>query len=32
MAKHDGNISAAAGTASIDRKTFHRLVSKYHLR
>jgi DNA-binding NtrC family response regulator len=32
LAKHDGNISAAAKAAGIDRKTFHRLVSKYHLR
>jgi DNA-binding NtrC family response regulator len=30
--RHDGNISAAAKTAGIDRKTFHRLVGKYHLR
>jgi DNA-binding NtrC family response regulator len=32
LARHDGNISAAAKTAGIDRKTFHRLVSKYHIR
>ncbi|MBI1734712.1 MAG: sigma-54-dependent Fis family transcriptional regulator [Candidatus Rokubacteria bacterium] len=30
--RHGGNISAAAKTAGIDRKTFHRLVSKYQLR
>jgi DNA-binding NtrC family response regulator len=30
--RHDGNISAAAKTAGIDRKTFHRLVSKHHIR
>jgi DNA-binding NtrC family response regulator len=29
---HGGNISAAAKTAGIDRKTFHRLVSKYDIR
>jgi DNA-binding NtrC family response regulator len=29
---HDGNISAAAKAAGIDRKTFHRLVSKYAIR
>ena len=29
---HGGNISAAAKTAGIDRKTFHRLVSKYQIR
>jgi DNA-binding NtrC family response regulator len=32
LARHDGNVSAAAKTAGIDRKTFHRLASKYHLR
>ena len=32
LERHDGNISAAAMTAGIDRKTFHRLASKYHLR
>ncbi len=32
LARHDGNISAAAKTAGIDRKTFHRLASKHHLR
>jgi len=32
LARHDGNISAAAKTAGIDRKTFHRLVNKHHLR
>ena len=30
--RHGGNISAAAKSAGIDRKTFHRLVSKYQLR
>ena len=32
LARHDGNISAAAKTAGIDRKTFHRLINKYHLK
>ena len=30
--RHDGNISAAAKAAGIDRKTFHRLVNKYGIR
>ena len=30
--RHDGNISAAAKVAGIDRKTFHRLVHKYQVR
>ena len=30
--RHDGNISAAAKAACIDRKTFHRLVNKHHLK
>jgi DNA-binding NtrC family response regulator len=30
--RHDGNISAAAKAAGIDRKTFHRLVNKHQLR
>jgi transcriptional regulator with PAS, ATPase and Fis domain len=30
--RHDGNISAAAKTAGVDRKTFHRLVSKHQVR
>jgi DNA-binding NtrC family response regulator len=30
--RHDGNISAAAKAAGIDRKTFHRLINKYRLR
>jgi len=30
--RHDGNISAAAKAAGIDRKTFHRLVSKHQIR
>jgi transcriptional regulator of acetoin/glycerol metabolism len=29
---HQGNISAAAKAAGIDRKTFHRLINKYRLR
>jgi DNA-binding NtrC family response regulator len=32
LARHGGNISAAAKAAGIDRKTFRRLVSKYHLK
>ena len=32
LARHGGNISAAAKAAGIDRKTFHRLVNKYQLR
>jgi len=32
LARHDGNISAAAKAAGIDRKTFHRLINKHHLR
>ena len=32
LARHDGNVSAAAKTAGIDRKTFHRLINKYRLR
>jgi len=30
--RHDGNISAAAKTAGVDRKTFHRLVAKHRIR
>jgi transcriptional regulator of acetoin/glycerol metabolism len=30
--RHGGNISAAAKTAGIDRKTFHRLVTKHGIR
>jgi DNA-binding NtrC family response regulator len=30
--RHDGNISAAAKVAGVDRKTFHRLVSKHQIR
>jgi two-component system, NtrC family, response regulator HydG len=30
--RHGGNISAAAKSAGIDRKTFHRLINKYQLR
>ena len=32
LARHGGNISAAAKVAGIDRKTFHRLINKYSLR
>lgn len=32
LARHDGNISAAAKAADIDRKTFHRLINKHNLR
>jgi DNA-binding NtrC family response regulator len=32
LARHDGNVSAAAKTAGIDRKTLHRLINRYHLR
>jgi len=32
LERHDGNISAAAKAAGIDRKTFHRLVNKHHLK
>ncbi len=32
LERHGGNISAAAKAAGIDRKTFHRLVSKYQLK
>jgi transcriptional regulator of acetoin/glycerol metabolism len=32
LEQHDGNISAAAKAAGIDRKTFHRLVNKHHLK
>jgi two-component system response regulator AtoC len=31
LARHDGNVSAAAKDAGIDRKTFHRLINKYRL-
>ena len=30
--RHGGNISAAAQSAGIDRKTFHRLLNKYRVR
>jgi DNA-binding NtrC family response regulator len=30
--RHGGNVSAAAKAAGIDRKTFHRLASKYGIR
>ncbi|MGH7392398.1 MAG: sigma-54-dependent transcriptional regulator [Candidatus Rokuibacteriota bacterium] len=32
LERHGGNISAAAKAAGVDRKTFHRLVSKYRIR
>jgi DNA-binding NtrC family response regulator len=32
LERHEGNISAAAKAAGIDRKTFHRLVNKHHVR
>jgi DNA-binding NtrC family response regulator len=32
LARHEGNVSAAAKVAGIDRKTFHRLINKYHLK
>jgi len=32
LARHDGNISASAKAAGIDRKTFHRLVNKHRLK
>jgi DNA-binding NtrC family response regulator len=32
LERHEGNISAAAKAAGIDRKTFHRLVNKHHIR
>ncbi len=32
LARHDGNVSAAAKAAGIDRKTFHRLINKYRLK
>ena len=32
LGRHGGNISAAAKAAGIDRKTFHRLINKHHVR
>jgi DNA-binding NtrC family response regulator len=32
LERYDGNISAAAKAADIDRKTFHRLVNKHQIR
>jgi len=32
LAAHGGNVSAAAKAAGIERKTFHRLINKYHLK
>jgi DNA-binding NtrC family response regulator len=32
LERHDGNISAAAKAAGIDRKTFHRLATKHGIR
>jgi transcriptional regulator of acetoin/glycerol metabolism len=31
LKRHNGNISQAARTAGIDRKTIHRMLSKYNL-
>jgi DNA-binding NtrC family response regulator len=31
LAKHDGNVTAAARTAGVDRSHFHRLLRKYRL-
>jgi DNA-binding NtrC family response regulator len=32
LARHDGNVSAAAKAAGIDRKTFHRLINKHGIK
>ena len=32
LARHGGNISAAAKPAGLDRKTYHRLINKYDLK
>jgi DNA-binding NtrC family response regulator len=32
LARHEGNVSAAAKDAGIDRKTFHRLINKHELK
>ena len=32
LARHGGNITAAAKTAGIDRKTFHRLLNKHGIK
>ena len=32
LGRHDGNVSAAAKAAGIDRKTLHRLINKYRLK
>jgi transcriptional regulator of acetoin/glycerol metabolism len=32
LARHGGNITVAAKAAGIDRKTFHRLVTKHGVR
>ena len=32
LERHGGNISTAAKTAGIDRKTFHRLINKHEIR
>lgn len=32
LARHNGNISMAARTSGIDRRTFHRLLRRHHLR
>jgi two-component system response regulator GlrR len=30
--RHHSNVSAAAKAAGVDRKTFHRLINKHHIR
>jgi two-component system, NtrC family, response regulator HydG len=32
LERHEGNISAAAKAAGIDRKTYHRLINKYDIK
>jgi transcriptional regulator of acetoin/glycerol metabolism len=32
LERNDGNVSAAAKAAGVDRKTFHRLINKYQIR
>jgi transcriptional regulator of acetoin/glycerol metabolism len=32
LVRHGGNITAAAKAAGVDRKTFHRLVTKHGVR
>jgi transcriptional regulator of acetoin/glycerol metabolism len=31
LKKHQGNISQAAKTAGVDRKTIHRLIKRYRI-